>query len=340
MNPETDAGIGLLDVTNCTVQNNSINTCASGIALLGSDNNTISDNIINNNMVYGIVLDYYLVNTNVSTYNMVSGNVITNSGGDGIYAGLDSNYNTYTDNNISGTTGLITDGDGIYLWKSANNTVTGNTISDNAQYGLELMGSQNNTITGNIITGNAVNGIRMRASTGTGEPRPNGGNQIHNNKIYSNTGLELYAEDNYDAENPIDATSNWWGTADYSTIITEVGGNVNYNPWYITTDLNVLNTAGDLTAPMLQNVTPAKGTTVSLGDSGTFILTVDASDVNGLCELEIDNSMESIIPQFSVYANTGNPYGSAADKTQFEAVGANVTYDATLQKWTIDLELQ
>jgi len=90
----------------------------------------------------------------------------------------------------------------------------------------------------------------------------------------------------------------------------------------------------DTTAPQLQSVTPGQGA-IELEYAENFILTVDASD-NGLYELEIDHSMEGTLQEFSVYADTTNPYGTLDDKALFEAAGVDVTYDANLQKWEID----
>jgi len=64
-------------------------------------------------------------------------------------------------------------------------------------------------------------------------------------------------------------------------------------------------------------------------------LTVDAFDLN-LYELEIDHSFEGTLPEFSVYADAANPWGTPEDKAQFDAAGVTIAYDETAQKWTID----
>lgn len=104
----------------------------------------------------------------------------------------------------------------------------------------------------------------------------------------------------------------------------------NFSSEAATVTIDVVNT----TIPKLEGVTPAEGHIV-LGPSENFILTVDAKDDN-LYELEIDHSMESNpgTPEFSVYADETDPYGG--DGALFDAAGVSVTYDATLQKWTID----
>lgn len=91
----------------------------------------------------------------------------------------------------------------------------------------------------------------------------------------------------------------------------------------------------DNTAPTLDSWSPIKDMTYMLTPSGDFVVTVDANDVN-LYELEIDNSLEPGLPQFSVYADQADPYGG--DGTQFEAAGVEVTYDPLTQTWVLTFE--
>lgn len=88
----------------------------------------------------------------------------------------------------------------------------------------------------------------------------------------------------------------------------------------------------DDTSPILEGVTPPEGEVV-LPVGAPFVLTVDGSDRH-LFELEIDHSMEATLPEFSVYANDGDPYGGQYD--QFATLGVTVTYNAAEQRWTID----
>jgi len=90
----------------------------------------------------------------------------------------------------------------------------------------------------------------------------------------------------------------------------------------------------DQTAPVMEAVTPAEGL-ITLGLDDTFILTVDAFDLN-LYELEIDHSFEGSLPEFSVYASEATPWGTPEDKAQFDAAGVTITYDDVEQVWTID----
>ena len=49
--------------------------------------------------------------------------------------------------------------DGIWLYNASNNTIIGNTITANNQWGIRLPGSSNNTVSGNTITNNDYGGI-------------------------------------------------------------------------------------------------------------------------------------------------------------------------------------
>ena len=44
--------------------------------------------------------------------------------------------------------------------------------------------------------------------------------------------------------------------------------------------------------------------------------------------------MEGVLPEFSVYADSDNPYGD--DKEEFIRAGVTVDYNAAEQEWTID----
>lgn len=81
-------------------------------------------------------------------------------------------------------------------------------------------------------------------------------------------------------------------------------------------------------------VMPAAGTqTVMPGES--FSITVDPEGQD-FYALEVDHNLEGILPEFTVYASELNPYGTQQSKDQFEALSANITYDATEMKWVID----
>ena len=74
---------------------------------------------------------------------------------------------------------------------------------------------------------------------------------------------------------------------------------------------------------MLEEVTTAE-CAVELAHDENFVLTVKASDEN-LYELEVDHSLEGILPEFSVYASAEEVYGG--QEAAFEAAGVSVEYD-------------
>ena len=70
--------------------------------------------------------------------------------------------------------------DGIWLYNASNNTITGNTITANNQWGIRLAGSSNNTVSGNTITNNDYGGIVFMDS----DNNTISGNWISNNENY------------------------------------------------------------------------------------------------------------------------------------------------------------
>jgi len=112
------------------------------------------------------------------------------------------------------------------------------------------------------------------------------------------------------------------------------------NPW---ANVPVSLVVVDGTDPVMEAVLPAEGL-ITLGLDDTFVLTVDAFDLN-LYELEIDHSFGGpgltpadplYLPEFSVYASEETPWGTEADKAMFDAAGVSISYDADLQQWTIN----
>ena len=124
------------------------------------------------------------------------------------------------------------------------------------------------------------------------------------------------------------------GITFYMVLYDEVG-----NQWgtmYGTTPENtyIYTITLDDVAPIMEEVLPAEGALL-FGPDDTFVLTVDALDLN-LYELEIDHSLAASLPEFSVYADALNPWGTPEDQAAFAAAGVTVSYDAGEQVWTID----
>src|SRR5690554_667841 len=87
-------------------------------------------------------------------------------------------------------------------------------------------------------------------------------------------------------------------------------------------------------APILVALSPLTGE-VLLDENEAFILVIEASDPN-LFSLELDHNLSHLLPEFTVYANQLDPYGSIEDENAFIAAGVTVTYNELTQTWTID----
>lgn len=98
-----------------------------------------------------------------------------------------------------------------------NNTIENNVFSSNGMAGIFIEGCRNNKIEKNSITDNPV-GIKVSK---TSENNP-----VHNNNIVGNIKGIIN-----EADVPVDATLNWWGTTDGSKIASMVSGPVEYEPW-------------------------------------------------------------------------------------------------------------
>jgi len=106
----------------------------------------------------------------------------------------------------------------------------------------------------------------------------------------------------------------------------------------------VTEAAPAASAPTLDAVSPTPDA-IELATGENFVWTVDANDVDGdLASLEIDHSLgaysgtpeEDQLPEFTVYADPENVYGSPEAEAAFASFGVTVSYDEELEKWTID----
>ena len=192
-------GILLFYGNNNTISGNTANNnIYIGIHLLNSDNNTISGNTANNNPDSGI-------NLGETDDTIVSGNLVLNNGA-GIFLD-DSNYirilnNTVNHNNASGiglgntnnngqliNNNCSFNGEGITFESNCeNNTVQGNIINSNTEYGINLMVSSNNDIEENIVNNNGNMGINL-------DPRSSY-NEIVNNTVNFNGWLGIHMQAN------------------------------------------------------------------------------------------------------------------------------------------------
>jgi len=165
--PYDSGGIRLLNVDNSQLINNNCSSNWVGILLQSSDNNTISDNIVNDNSWIGIrlgesdnnIISGNTVNNNTSfgfcSYlcfsNNISTNVFKNNNILGIYS------HTCSNSTISGNT-VINNGHGIYSAFDIYNKVLGNDVHHNSEDGIFIRGV-NCIISGNNASYNGGNGI-------------------------------------------------------------------------------------------------------------------------------------------------------------------------------------
>lgn len=139
-----EGGINIGDSSKNSFSGNIVQNNKYGISLYGfsgSHENTVSENIVNNNDEYGIFLSR-------SNKNTVSGNFANHNYKDGIYVWESK------ENLVSLNTANYNDEDGIILWLSNDNTVIGNTANFNKKYGIELYRSNYNVVSENTLIGN------------------------------------------------------------------------------------------------------------------------------------------------------------------------------------------
>ena len=193
-------GIGLVvseynDVTKNNVSKNDV----IGIGIY-AENNFISENIANDNILYGVHLG------NGSYYNDVVNNIINGNGAHGIF--IDAQWggnNTFVNNILNGNT------NGIYARNSDNNNITGNIITNNLNGTWISADSDYNLIYNNSISKNfGTNGIDV------------GSNNDWNNTLIGNYWDDYFGVD----ESPRD------GIGDSSYSIIGPAGSRDYLPIY------------------------------------------------------------------------------------------------------------
>jgi len=191
-------GFSLTSVSNVTIKNTNINNFTFGIRARFSSCSVSGNNITNNG--YGIWLE--------SSYNnSLYGNNITNNNG-GISLADGSWRNNISRNNIKANNGR---GIGIYYW-SGSNSIYGNNITNN-NGGILIDDSSYNTISGNNVTANNDYGICItsHADVAFAESNIISGNILrnHNYGVYLVSRLrgELTTYNNTICENSITNTS-------------------------------------------------------------------------------------------------------------------------------------
>ena len=135
------------------ISGNTITNNGYGINLESSFNNNIRNNIITDNTWSGIDLLH-------SSNNIISDNSASRNGNRGIYLEEDSNTNIISDNGI-----YSNDMDGIELVNNLFNMIYYNQISSNKRNGIRICDSSETNISNNNIDLNMLCGIKMEVDS-------------------------------------------------------------------------------------------------------------------------------------------------------------------------------
>ncbi len=161
---ELENGIFLNFADYCNISHNIISNNFKGLMLQHSENNTLTDNIVNSNNADGInLLDSS--NNNTISNNTANSNGILEHWGGGIRLGAGGNPSrNVTDNIVTGNTASNNSDDGIGLEWSEENTVIGNIVDSNHAEGISLYHSNYSTVINNTALYNSRSGVGLHDS--------------------------------------------------------------------------------------------------------------------------------------------------------------------------------
>lgn len=296
----TDAGIRLTSVTGCAVNDNDVTGNANGVVLILASGNAVARNVVSGNGAYGIgivagtgnTIEHNAVSGNGldaialdnataiggsvaagSTGNVIKGNSLS-SVRDGIFLGENCDGNQVKAGNQ-----IVAASVGISFWRSGGHTVTDNAINS-AVAGIRLLGSSGNVVTGNAITGNAT-GIDVDASWQVGVWYPSEDNVIRDNNLSGNSTAAIACGVQQSAI--VDASGNWWGSADAATVKAQVSGLVDYTPWLAIgtdTDGDAVGFKGDFSSLWVDDDSPQTGSAGRIQEGVDRVLADGAVNVS------------------------------------------------------------
>ncbi|MFH1630805.1 MAG: NosD domain-containing protein, partial [Candidatus Aenigmatarchaeota archaeon] len=264
----TGIGVDMLNYNNTIIKNCDITGFATGVDVDGISIGTVVNNSIYNNTQYGIATVGTPNNANVT------GNRVYNNSIHGILipggTGHNLTYNSVYNNTQGGIVllgqpniviynNVTSNAYGLLLISSDNNTVTGNIINNNSDFGVAVMvTSDYNNITDNIIANNTAYGLMLTNNpavsntsnntfnnflrnniTGNGVGihsfQNNTNNTYINNTIANSTNQSFYNNDTF----VVNASNNYWGTTSCGAINLSIYdgknesglGNVTYSPY-------------------------------------------------------------------------------------------------------------
>jgi parallel beta-helix repeat protein len=183
-----NSGIFLDSTSNCEIKGNAIINNYHGIRLLYSTKSTITQNVVKNSDVDGIVLSS-------SHNNRIEDNEVTSSGNMGVELNLDSHFNTIISNNITGNR------NGIGIFDSDGNMIYGNIIERNGA-GIWFQHSNTNSIEENLIKQNYFVGVWLISSDS---------NHIYHNDFFENPAqANIGASYGNSLDNGYPSGGNYW----------------------------------------------------------------------------------------------------------------------------------
>jgi parallel beta-helix repeat protein len=197
----TDNIFGDADADGIVVERSNIAIDGNGYTLQGTgiyDSKGIYFSDINNVTIRNTNIRgfYYGIYLNSTSYNVISGNSITNNV-DGILvwnqtrSGFWLEFNYGSSNNVISTNHIVeNNGSGVVFAYSSDNVISQNNITNNQGCGIEFDGSPHNIIARNNITNN-VGGIRLAYNSSSN-------NTLSENYIMANEGygISLYGSSN------------------------------------------------------------------------------------------------------------------------------------------------
>lgn len=187
----TSSGVSILGSTGNNISQNVIRGDHNGIFLFNSTGNTIANNNVSDT--------YYGISLSASDANNIIQNAISSNEDTGILIS-DSNNVTVADNNVTRSTlgvALIAsdnntlidndvslDTDGFYVFASSNNVFSNNSATSNTGFGIRLSQSTDNFVNNNTLS-NGISGVLIDNSTT---------NVLTNNNLFGNTQFGIDSE--------------------------------------------------------------------------------------------------------------------------------------------------
>ncbi|MDE1764915.1 MAG: hypothetical protein KGI27_01435 [Thaumarchaeota archaeon] len=231
--------------TNVKIDNNTVNAVSETdgqFAIFMNVGGTINGFELSNNTIHDIVN----IGFNI-TNGVVNGNTFDAPSSSGLDMQIALHHSTLSNNVFQGRSSVAC----LELWGSQygiipSNTVTvsGNTFDDcglagSLTYAIRLSPDIDHIIvTGNTIS-DAYDGISTIGKRTGGTLWDLTGNDIH---INSNNIVDSrrYGVNNT-STGTLDATKNWWGSTDSSTIASKISGPVAFDPWYMNSGKTILS---------------------------------------------------------------------------------------------------